>query len=143
MAPNNSPCQIFGANVVPPSSLQVQPVAGTLQIVPAGQIFQPVIVRVTDSSSPPNPVLGAGVLFLSYVGRLPQNQPIVGAGESSISQPTTPVIVSKSQTTVQSDINGLASVPLSTGGISGNIAVVGSATAGTSSVQYEAQQLGP
>ena len=143
VAPNNSPCQIFGANVVPVSSLQLQPVAGTLQIVPARQNFQPVIVRVTDSSSPPNPVLGAGVLFLSYVGRLPQNQPIVWTGESSISQPTTPVIVSKSQTTVQSDINGLASVPLSTLGISGNVAIVGSATAGTSSVQYEAQQLGP
>ena len=143
VGPNNSPCQIFGANVVPASSFQVQAVAGTLQIVPAGQSFQPVIVRVSDSSSPPNPVLGSSVLFLSYVGRLPQNQPIVWAGEASISQPVTPVIVSKSRTTVQSDINGLASIPLSTLGISGNVAVVGSATAGTSTVQYEAQQLGP
>ena len=138
VAPNNSPCQIFGANVVPASSFQVQAVAGTLQIVPAGQSFQPVMVRVTDSSSPPNPVLGSSVLFLSSVGRLPQNQPIVWAGESSISQPITPIVVGKSQSTVQSHINGLASVPLSTGGISGNVAVVGSATTGTSSVQYEA-----
>jgi hypothetical protein len=143
VGPGNNVCQSFNANVVPLSSLQVQPVAGTLQIVPTGQSFQSVVVRVTDFSSPPNPVLGAGVLFLSYVGRLPHNQPIVWAGESSISQPVTPVIVSKSQSTVQSDVGGLASIPLSTAGISGHVAVVGSATAGTSSVQYEAQQLGP
>jgi hypothetical protein len=143
VAPNNSPCQIFGANVVPASSLQVQAVAGTLQIVSTGQHFQPVIVRVTDSSNPPNPVLGSSILFLSYLGRLPHNQPIVWAGESSISQPVTPVIVSKSQSTVQSDVNGLASIPLSTAGISGNVAVVGSATAGASTAQFEAQQLGP
>ena len=116
VGPNNSPCQIFGANVVPASSLQVQAVAGTLQIVPAGQSFQPVMVRVTDSSSPPNPVLGSSVLFLSYVGRLPQNQPIVWAGESSISQPITPIVVGKSQSTVQSHINGLAIVSSLNGG---------------------------
>jgi len=139
----NNICQTLNANVVPLPSLRVQPVAGTLQIVPTGQNFQPVIVRVTDSSNPPNPVLGATVLFLGYIGRLPQNQPIVWIGESSISQPTTPVIVSKSQSTVQSDVNGLASIPLATAGISGNVAVIGTATAGTSAVQFEAQQLGP
>jgi hypothetical protein len=143
VAPGNSSCQVFNAIVVPVSSLQLQAVAGTLQIVSPATAFQPVIVRVIDSSVPPNPVLGAGVLFVSYVGRLGQNQTIVWAGEAGISQPSMPVIIGKSQTTVQSDINGLASPPLSTQGIPGNVAVVGTATAGTSSVQFEGQQLDP
>jgi hypothetical protein len=141
--PGNNSCQLFNAIAVPVSSLQLQAVAGTLQIVPPATAFQPVIVRVTDSSVPPNPVLGAGVLFLSYIGRLGQNQTILWAGEAGISQPSTPVIIGKSQTTVQSDINGLASIPLSTQGIPGNVAVAGTATAGTSVVQFTGEQLGP
>ena len=143
VASGNSSCQVFNATLVPVSSLQVDAVAGTLQIVPSAAAFQPVTVRVTDASIPPNPVLGAGVLFLSYVGRPGQNQPIVWAGEAGISQPGMPVILAKSQTTLQSDINGLATFSLSTQGIAGNVAVVGTAAAGNSSVQFEGQQLGP
>jgi len=143
VTPNNNPCQIFNATVVPASSLQLEAVAGPLQIAPWGQSFQPVIVRVVDSSNPPNPVLGANVIFLSYVGRMPQNQPIVWAGEAGISQVGMTVILAKSQSTFQSDANGLAIISLSTAGISGNVAVVGTATAGNSSAQSAAQQLGP
>ena len=142
-APGNSPCQTFTATVVPLSALQLQPVAGTLQIIPSAQAFQPVVVRVTDSASPPDPVLGASVLFQSYVGRVPQKQPIIWTGESGISQPVIPVILAASQVNVQSDVNGLAGVPLSTGGISGDVAIVGSATAGNASLSFAAQQLGP
>jgi hypothetical protein len=39
-----------------------------------------VIVRVLDSSNPPNPAVGANIILLSYAGRTPQNQPIVWAG---------------------------------------------------------------
>jgi hypothetical protein len=53
-----------------------------------------------------------------------------------------PVILGKSQATVQLDANGLASFPLSAGGISGNVAVVGTAIAGSTSLQFAAQQLG-
>jgi hypothetical protein len=88
-------------------------------------------------------VLGASVFFQAYVGRVPQNQPILWSGESGISQPGMPVILGESQATAQSDANGLASFPLSTAGISGNVAVVGSATAGTASLQFMGQQLGP
>jgi hypothetical protein len=143
VAPSNNPCQIFNATVVQGSSLQLQAVAGTLQIAPPGQSFQPVIVRVVDSANPPHAVLGASVVFLSYVGRTPHNRPIAWAGEAGISQPGIPVILAKSQSTVQSDINGLASISLSTAGISGNVAVAGTATAGASGMQFAAQQLGP
>ena len=142
VAPSNSPCQILNATMVQMSSLQLQPSSGTLQISAPGQSFQPVAVRVTDSSSPPHPVLGASVAFLDYIGRIPGNEPIIWAGESGISQPGMPVILAESKATVQSDINGTANFALSTGGVSGNVAVIGTATAGSSSVEYEAQQLG-
>ena len=129
--------------MVPLASLLIQAVHGTLQITQSGQTFQPVIVRVNDSGSPAHAVLGATVTFQSYAGRLPRNQPIIWTGEAGISQPGMPVILAKTQATVQSDINGLASFPLSTGGLAGNIAIVGSAAAGNSSLQLVAQQLGP
>jgi hypothetical protein len=53
------------------------------------------------------------------------------------------VIIGKSQTAVQSDINGLASFALSTQGISGNVAIAGTAATGTSVVQFAGEQLGP
>jgi hypothetical protein len=143
VAPANSPCQVLSATMVQTSSLQLQPISGMLQIAAAGQIFQPIAVRVTDSSTPPNPVMGASVGFLAYIGRMPGNEPIIWAGESTISQPSMPVILAESQATAQSDISGAASFAISTGGVSGNAAVVGTASAGSNSVEFEAQQLGP
>jgi hypothetical protein len=143
VAPANSPCQILSATMVQTSSLQLQPVSGMIQIAAPGQSFQPVAVRVLDSSSPPHPVLGANVAFLDYIGRMPGNEPIIWTGESSISQPAMPVILAESKASVQSDINGTASFALSTGGVSGNVTVIGTATAGSSSLEYEAQELGP
>ncbi|HUK48424.1 MAG TPA: IPT/TIG domain-containing protein [Terriglobales bacterium] len=143
VAQNNSPCQVLNATMVQDSSLQLQPVSGMLQIAPPGQNLQPVSVRVVDSDTPSHPVLGANVSFLAYIGRMPGNEPIVWAGGSGISQPVMPVILAESQTTVQSDVNGLANFAVSTGGISGNAAIVGSATAGNNSINFEAQQLGP
>jgi hypothetical protein len=54
-----------------------------------------------------------------------------------------PVILAQSQGTVVSDVNGLASFAFSTGGILGNVAVMGSANVGTVSLKFAAQQLGP
>ncbi len=142
VAPGNSPCQAFNATMVQNSSLQLQPVSGMLQIAGAGQAFQPVAVRVVDSSTPPQPVLSASVVFLAYIGRTPGNEPIIWAGEAGISQTSMPVILAKSLATAQSDINGISTFALSTGGVSGDVAIVGTATAGNSSVQFQAQQLG-
>jgi hypothetical protein len=143
VAPNNSPCQNFNATMVQTSSLQLEPVSGMLQMVSSGRAFQPVLTRVVDSDTPPHPVLGATVVLIAYVGRTPGNEPIIWAGGSSISQPTMPVILAQSQASVQSDSNGIASFPLGTSGISGNVAVVGSVSAGTSALEFIAQQLGP
>jgi hypothetical protein len=54
-----------------------------------------------------------------------------------------PVILAESQAAAQSDINGIASFPLSSSGISGDVAVLGSANAGSSKIGFIAQQLGP
>ncbi len=143
VAPSNNPCQTFNAIIVPTSSLQLQAVAGALQVTAAGQNFQPVVVRVVDSATPPHLVLGGGVFFQSLIGRTPQDQPIVWAGDAGISQTGMPVIIGKTQATIQSDANGLADFPLSTGGISGDVAILGSASIGNVSVQFAAQELGP
>jgi len=143
VAPDNRPCQILNATMVQTSSLQLQPVSGMLQIAVPGQTFQPVAVRVIDSSNPPHPVLGGSVAFLAFIGRTPGNEPIVWAGEAGISQPSMPVILAESQRTSQSDINGVAQFALSTDGISGNVAVLGNAISGSGSLEFAAQQLGP
>src|SRR5262249_61628505 len=83
--PATNPCQIFTATVVPIAALQVQPIGGTLQVVAAGQALQPVIMRLMDSSTPANPVLGANVMFQELIGRTPAGQLIILAGEAGIS----------------------------------------------------------
>jgi hypothetical protein len=141
--PGSNPCQIFNATMVASASLQLQPVAGMLQIAPAKQAFQPVMVRVTDSATPPHAVAGASVGFVAYIGRMPGNEPIVWADDGSISQPVMPVILAQSQSSAPSDINGMAAFPLSTAGISGNVAIAGTASTSSATLQFEAQQLGP
>jgi hypothetical protein len=54
-----------------------------------------------------------------------------------------PVILAQSQASIQSDSNGVAAFPVSTGGVSGNVAIIGSATIGSATAQFAAQQLGP
>jgi hypothetical protein len=102
----NGPCGTVSGNAVAPALMNLQAVAGAGQVV-AGQAFQPLIVRVTDSSTPPNPVLGASVLFQSTVLRSTGNNFALTGGNS---QSGMPVILSESQPIpVASDANGLAS----------------------------------
>jgi len=130
VAPANTSCAMFYANPVPLSQQNLQPVSGTGQ-VSAGQSFQPVVVRVIDSASPPNPVLGAPVVFQTTVMR-PSGTPAgSGGGETNPINPAMPVILSVSQSTATSDINGLASVVPSPGTFNPPLAVSLTVTAGT------------
>jgi hypothetical protein len=79
-APGNVPCQIFSGTAVPASVLQLQPVSGGQQAVAASQDFQPVIARVTDSSTPPNAVFGANVVFQSVVSLPAPASPPISIG---------------------------------------------------------------
>ncbi|HLB89706.1 MAG TPA: IPT/TIG domain-containing protein [Terriglobales bacterium] len=143
VGPGNSPCQSFNGTAVPASALQLHPVAGNIQLVPVGQIFQPVTVRVTDSSTPPNPVVGAGVAFQSVISRSAPAPPITSLGEITITRNPTPVIISSSQVSVPSDVNGLATIQPSTSGVQGAVVVQGTAAAGNSTLQFELQSLWP
>ena len=97
VAPGNNPCQTIYGNAVAAALLNLQAVGGEGQVI-AGTAFQPLIARVTDSSKPPNPVLGASVVFQSNVLR-----PL---GDDSTGMP---VILSTGQSSAQSDVNGLVS----------------------------------
>jgi len=131
VAPANVPCQTFYANPVPLSQQNLQPVAGSGQIS-TGQAFQPVIVRVTDSASPPHPVIAAGVTLLTTVLRPAEIGSGGGNGEIGPGNPAMPDILKVTQTNAISDMNGLASIVPSSSGFSPPLEVDLTVTAGIS-----------
>ena len=140
---NNNPCLGFHVFPVTSSGLQLQAVAGDLQLITDGPAFQPVTVRVTDTSAPPNPVLGVSVLFQSLLGRTNNNAPIVSGGDTNITTNPMPIILAMSQIAVNSDANGLASMQPSTGGFQGALAIIGTVSAGPGSLPFQLQSLWP
>lgn len=131
VAPGNAPCQVIYANPVPLANQILQPVAGSGQ-VSLGQAFQPLTVRVTDLSTPPNSVIAANVAFLTTVLRPGGTSSGGGNGETNPINPAMPVILQVSQSNAVTDINGLASVAPSAGGFSAPLEVDVAATAGVS-----------
>jgi hypothetical protein len=143
VGPGNSPCLTFYGTSVAESVMQLQAVAGSPQVVTAGQVLQPVVVRVTDSSIPANPVLGASVAF-QYTGeRAGGNSTIISAGDTNIGNDPSPVILFNGQSSGQSDVNGLTSWKPTTEGFDGDVAVLGTATAGNGNAQFALQVLPP
>ena len=142
VAPTNNPCQAFYGTPVPPSLQNLQAVSGSVQVITLGAAFQPVIVRVTDSSSPPVPVLGASVTFQTMVLRPVGDAPAGGSGESHVGTPAMPIVLSATESSIASDANGLVSIVPSTGPFTGSLEVDVSATAGTTAaLQYVLQAL--
>jgi len=141
--PGDAPCQTFYGTAVPASSLRLQAVAGDLQLMTVGPAFQPITVRVTDTSTPPDPVLGVSVLFQSLLGRTTNGAPIVSGGDTTITRDPMPIILGMSQAFVTSDANGLASIQPSTGGFLGALAILGTVTAGPGSLPFQLQSLWP
>jgi hypothetical protein len=143
VGPGNSPCLSFFGTSVAASTLQLQAVAGSPQVVNAGQVLQPVVVRVTDSSAPANPVLGASVTF-QYTGeRAAGDSTVISAGDTNIYNDPNPVILFNGQNAAQSDVNGLASWPPSMEGYTGDVAILGTASAGAGNVPFAVQTLPP
>jgi hypothetical protein len=137
VSPANAPCQPFYLNPVPLASQNLQQISGAGQ-VSAGQIFQPVVVRVTDFSSPPNPVIAAPVSFLTTVLR-PEGTSSSG-GDAS---PAMPVILSVTRISVTSDLSGLASIVPSSAGFSPPLEVDVAVTAGVSGSLDDPEELLP
>ena len=133
VAPSNAPCQQMYFNMAALAQLNLQPVSGGGQIS-TGQAFQPVVVRVVDSASPPDLVLGATVNFQTMVMR--------SAGTGNSGEPSVPVILKVSLSSVVSNANGQASIVPSAAGFSGPVQVNVAATAGTNaSLDYPLQLL--
>ena len=138
VAPANNPCQSIYANAVAPAMMNLQPVAGAAQVI-TESTFQPLTVRVTDSSTPPNPILGASVFFQSTVLRPSGNNLSPVPGDSTGS----PVILSVSEFTAQSDINGLASMAPSAGSFTGPLAIEIQIYAGTTAALLDEMETFP
>jgi hypothetical protein len=119
VAPANAPCQSLNGTPVSAAAQNLQPVSGEGQVTTLGQSFQPFVVRAIDNSSPPNAVVGASVTFQTTVMRPTGDSPTGGTGESGSGNPELPLILSVSQSTIMTDINGLASIAPSTGPFSG------------------------
>jgi hypothetical protein len=133
VAPGNNPCQTIYGNAVAAPMVNLQSVSGAGQVV-AGTTFQPLTVRVTDSSIPPNPVLGASVLFQSTVIRPTGNNLTLTPSDPTVTQTGMPVILSASQNTAQSDASGLTSFVPSVGSFTGPLEIEIQVSAGTTAV---------
>ena len=143
IGPNNNPCQTFYGTAVPGSGVQIQPVAGTAQIASVGQSLQPIMVRVSDLSSPPDPVVGANVL-VQWSVELPSSPfPPIPGGDSGIGGDPMPIVLYSSQAWVTADTNGVATFQPSTGGFGGAIEILGTAAAGSGSVPFILEWLPP
>lgn len=131
-----NPCTSIYGNAVAATKLNLQAVAGAGQVI-TGSAFLPLQVRVTDSSIPPNPVLGASVLFQSTVLR-PAGNNLILPGDPGSAPPEMPVILSSSQSSIQSNADGLASILPAVGLFSGPLEVEIQVSAGaTASLQDE------
>jgi len=142
VAPGNAPCQTFYATPVPLAQQNLQPVSGGGQ-VSSGQAFLPVVVRVTDSASPPDPVIAAPVAFLTTVLRPEGSTSAGGNGETNPGNPAMPIILEVSQSNATTDVNGLASIVPSAGSFSPPLEVDVGITAGTSASLDEPLELLP
>jgi hypothetical protein len=140
VAPGNNPCQTIYGNAVAPAVLNLQAVAGAGQVV-TGTAFQPLTVRVTDNSTPPNAVLGASVLFQSTVMRPIGNSPTPAPGDTTVTETGMPVILSASQSTVQSDVSGMASLVPSAGSFTAPLEIQIQISAGTTAALSDEMQI--
>jgi hypothetical protein len=126
VAPNNAPCQTFTLFSTPSSLWTLETVSGSLQVVPTGQAFQALTVRVTDGSLAADPVMGVNVTFKTTLARVPENG--------------LPVILGSSQTQVVSAQAGLASIVPSAGSV-GPCDVFITVSAGQSTTQFQMESV--
>jgi hypothetical protein len=142
VSPGFSPCATLTVAKVALANLKLHRMAGNAQLVPIGEPFSPVVVQVTDSSTPSNPVQGATVDFSQYVFRSDNDAFDEPAGEIGSNYPM-PVILASSKNTVTSDVTGMASLIPSEGNIDGPIEIEIVASIGTGAEQwFEVESLG-
>jgi len=126
VAPNNSPCQTFTFFSTPSSLWTLETVSGSSQVVPTGQSFQPLVMRVTDGSLAADPVMGVNVTFKTTLARVPENG--------------LPVLLGSSQTQVVSAQDGVASIVPSAGSV-GPCGVFITVSAGQSTAEFQMESV--
>ncbi|HEV2115298.1 MAG TPA: hypothetical protein VGR48_04680 [Terriglobales bacterium] len=137
--PAAAPCSNFYVYVLPAAELRLQYVAGEQQIINTAQTFSPVMLRVADSASPPNPVRMAPVTVLSAVLRW---QPTAVSSGPNPPPPPTLAVLSSAQRVVFSDANGLVSILPSADARFGAVVIDTIAFAGSGlPLQFELQRL--
>ncbi|MGD0467776.1 MAG: Ig-like domain-containing protein [Terriglobales bacterium] len=145
VAPSNAPCQTFTLFSTSASLWTLETVSGSPQVVPTGQSFQPLVMRVTDGSSASNPVMGVTVTFATTLARVspdpggpPEGDSVVG--ESSVGENGMPVLLGSSQAQVVSTQDGLASMVPSAGSV-GPCDVFIAVSAGQSTTQLQMESV--
>ena len=131
VAPDNTVCRNFTIHWVSAANLQLSKISGDNQTIRVGQSFAPIGLRVTDSSSTPNPVAAVPVQFLVTAFRTPVESPTRWNGESGTTNPIQPVVLSSSISTQTSDATGSVSLPVSFPARWGPLLVTVQATAAT------------
>ena len=138
-----SVCATFTLLPVLDSSLQVQKIAGDGQIVSVGQSFQPLVVRVTDSSSPGNPVRRASVRFDVNAMRWEPPPPPLPPGDNSMGRPVRRIPVAGWTVTTTADDNGVATLPVVFSASQGAVEVTVHAVSGSGEAWFTLQALWP
>jgi hypothetical protein len=142
LAPGNNPCQSFYVVAVDSSLLHLETVQGGEQAIWVGQSFRPLQLRVTDSSTPANPVQGATVSVQGMMYLPTADDPIENNGDASSSNHTMQVVLGSFQNTKVSDANGLVTINPSNGGLYRPMELQMMVSAGTSAnLQFAFQQL--
>ncbi|MGA2002541.1 MAG: Ig-like domain-containing protein [Terriglobales bacterium] len=142
VTPANNPCQTFTLSATPSSMWALETVDGSQQVVPNGQSFQPLVMRVTDGSAADNPVQGVTVTFVTTLERNPQGAgggPGPG-GDAARAEDGMPIILGTSQAQVVTDANGLASIT-PTVGSQGPCDLFLAVTAGAAMAQFELESV--
>ena len=140
VAPNNAPCQTFTLFSTPSSRWTLETVSGSPQVVPAGQSFQPLVMRVTDGSLAANPVMGVTVTFETTLARVSPGQGGQPDGDSVVGANGMPVLLGSSQAQVGSTQDGLASIVPSVGSV-GPCDVFITVSAGRSTAQLQMESV--
>jgi hypothetical protein len=117
VAPNNAPCQTFTFFSTAPALWELETVSGSLQVVPVGQSFQPLAMRVTDGSPAANPVMGVTVTFETTLARTNANLEGQQDADSNVGANGVAVILGSSQAQVVTTQDGLASIVPSVGNL--------------------------
>ncbi len=145
VAPNNAPCQTFTLFATPASSWRIENVGGSTQIIPAGQPFQSLVLRITDGASPSNPVMGVNLVFDVTLARLPKDNGNGGGGDDGGGGRGggMPVILGIYQKQIPTADGGLASWVPTVGNVQSYCDVLIALTAGPVSSQFHLQVVQP